>query len=166
MSLLELEARVESMIKAFRLSFSKLVTLKGISTYFVISDFGLVVCCINRADYAQVSDNVSEQYKGWRFIYITPTDNVAKTKDEMLWALMRGGYMKWLRHYYPNQLKQILDGADGIGKKVIEERIRIWGDKPMYKFLVEDNKSVLRNGILREYGVDPGFFDYMPEVNQ
>ena len=50
-----------------------------------------------------------------------------------------------------------------LGRRIIEKRLEIWGDKPKYKFLVEDNKSVLQHGAMRELTTDPGFFDYMPE---
>jgi hypothetical protein len=60
-------------------------------------------------------------------------------------------------------VKNVLMGPDNLGQRIIDERLRIWGDQPKYRFLVEDNKIVRINGLLREFTRDQGFFDYMPE---
>jgi hypothetical protein len=39
----------------------------------------------------------------------------------------------------------LLTGQEDFGRKIIEKRLQIWGNKPKHKFLVEDNKSVLSN---------------------
>jgi hypothetical protein len=114
-------------------------------------------------DYAQVSNAIGDQYKDWRVIYLTTNDNMLNKKYEVLWALMRGGYMKWLRYTYPRQVKSVLNGPEELGRKIMEERLRIWNDKPKYKWLVEDTRLAFKNGILRELTNDPSFFDYMPE---
>jgi len=159
-----LEASVTDMLRGFMVRFKQQVGIKGVSSYFIIDDFGVVICCMNRIDYTQVSDKVTEQFKGWRFVYLTSGDNnIVESKYKVLWALMRGGYMKWLRYNYPRQIKNVLNGTDNLAKKIIDERLRLWADKPKYKFFIDDNKAALRGNISRELTSDPSFFDYLPE---
>lgn len=163
MDLKELEDYISIMLKQLRVSFKCLHLIRGASSQFVITDFGLVICCINRVDYAQVSEVNEKQFPNWRIMYVTTNDIIAEKKDQVLWELMRCGYMKWLRYNFPRQIKNILNGPDSLGQKIIKERLRIWDNKPKYTFLVEDNKLALANGTLRELTNDPSFFDYMPE---
>jgi hypothetical protein len=58
MDLRELEDHVSIMLGQLRVSFRKFNLIRGISTQFIIEDFGLVVCCINRSDYTQVNDAI------------------------------------------------------------------------------------------------------------
>lgn len=163
MDLAELENHASTMLTLFRVKHRKINLMRGISSQLIVDDFGVVVCCINRVDYAQVNDAVYEQFKDWRTVFITTNDNVMDKKYEVLWTLMRSGYMKWLRRTYPRQLRSILNGPDNLGRRIIEERLRIWATKPKYAYLAEDNKVAFRNGIIRELTDDPSFFDYMPE---
>jgi hypothetical protein len=163
MDLKELEDYISIMLSQLRVTFKKLNLIRGISTQFVIEDFGLIICGINRIDYAQVNDTIIKNYPDWRIVYVTTNDNIVEKKDEILWNLMRCGYMKWLRYTFPRQIKSIINGTENLGQKIIRERLRIWADKPKYKFLINDNKIALENGMLRELTNDPSFFDYMPE---
>jgi hypothetical protein len=159
----DLETQIAIMLRHFFVANRKVVLMKGVSVQFIVKDFGLIVCGINRLDYAQVNDKIEDNYPGWRTIYISSQDNLAEKKLEILWSLMRGGYMKWLRLTYPRQMRSVLMGPDNLGTRIIEERLRIWDDRPKFAYYIQDNRDVLRNGILREYTQDPGFFDYMPE---
>jgi hypothetical protein len=163
MDLRELEDYVAIMLVQLRVTFRKFNIIRGISTQFIIEEFGLIICCINRIDYTQVNDLLVKNYADWRILYVTTNDSVAEKKDEVLWHLMRCGYMKWLRYSFPRQVKSIINGPENLGQKIIRERLRIWANKPKYKFLIDDNKSALMNGMLRELTSDPSFFDYMPE---
>lgn len=163
MDLQEVEIHIRVMLKTLLLSSKKMSILKNVAVAFLIEDFGTIVCGINRVDYSQVDSVLEEQFKGYRRVYITTQENVAQKKYDVIWALMRGGYMRWLRASYPRQLKNILMGGDGLGNRIIAERLRIWADRPKYGYLIEDNKSVANYGLLRELAHDPGFFDYMPE---
>lgn len=164
MEIQELEDRAEVMLRHFFVSFRKASLMRGMSIQFIIDDFGLIVCCINRMDYKQVDDSLATNFGDWRKVFIATTDDVNEKKYEVLWALMRGGYMRWMRINYPRQVRNILNGPDNLGHRIIEERLRIWGDKPKNSFWIEDNKDVLRVGILSELSRDPGFFDHMPEL--
>lgn len=163
MNLSELEQEATIILSQLRVKHRKISIMRGVSSQLIVDDFGLIICCINRVDYAQVSNAIGDQYKDWRVIYLTTNDNMLNKKYEVLWALMRGGYMKWLRYTYPRQVKSVLNGPEELGRKIMEERLRIWNDKPKYKWLVEDTRLAFKNGILRELTNDPSFFDYMPE---
>lgn len=165
MDMAELEEQIAVVLRNFFISYQKLNLVRGVSVQFIVEDFGVIVCGINRMDYVQIDDAVTNQFPDWRVVYITTHDSMMEKKYEVLWALMRGGYMRWLRFNFPRQVKNVLLGPDNLGQRIIEERLRVWGDKPKYRFLVEDNMVVLRNGLLREYTRDQGFFDYMPEEN-
>lgn len=164
MEMQELEDRIGVILNHFFLAYKKINLMKGMSIQFLIEDFGVVVCCINRMDYTQVDSAISDEYAGWRKVFISTQDDLQEARYEILWALMRSGYMKWLRMTYPRQIKNVLMGTDTLGKRIIEERLRIWNDNPMFSYWINDNKYVLQNGILPELSRDPGFFDYMPEI--
>ena len=163
MLLSELETQVTIILNQLHVSSTKSNLLRGVASQFMVEDFGVLVCCINRMDYSQVNNVVIDHFKDWRPIYITTNDNLLEAKYKILWVLMRGGYMKWLRYTFPRQVKNVLNGPENLGQKIIEERLRLWAGKPKYKFLIEDNMGVLKSGVMRELTSDPSFFDYMPE---
>lgn len=159
----ELEENTAIMLSHFKVAIKKIALVRGSSVQFLVEDFGLIVCCIHRLDYGQISSAVHDKFPGWRLVFISVNDNIIEKRYEVLWALMRCGYMKWLRLTFPRQTKNILLGPDNLGQRIINERLRIWNDKPKFKYLIEDNKVALANGSRRELADDPGFFDYMPE---
>ena len=163
MDLRELEDYISIMLSQLRVTFKKLNLIRGVSIQFIVEEFGLIICGIDRTCYTQVNEMIIKNFPDWRIVYITTNDNIAEKKDEVLWNLMRCGYMKWLRYTYPRQIKSIINGPESLGQKIIRERLRIWAGKPKYKFLVNDNKVALENGVIRELTNDPSFFDYMPE---
>lgn len=164
MDIQELEVQISIMLRHFFLSFKTASFMRGASIQLIVEDFGLVICCIDRLDYKQVDDHANTEYKGWRKVFVSTTDDLTEKRYEILWALMRGGYMRWLRSAHPRQIKNVLVGADNLGRKIIEERLRIWNGKPKFSFWIADNEFVLANGILSELARDPGFFDHMPEI--
>ncbi len=163
MNLQEVIEDVGLMLSQFRLIYRKQNLISNISSQFVVEDFGTIVCCINRVDYTQINDKLANDYNGWRRVFISDLDILSEKRYEVLWALMRGGYMTWLRRTYPHQIKSVLVGADNLGNRIIDERLRIWNDAPKYRFLIADNIEVKQSGVLGELTHDPGFFDYMPE---
>lgn len=158
-----LEDNVVIMLNQFRVTHRKTALAKNTSVQYAVEDFGLIICCIDRLDYVQVNNAVNEQFEGWRLVFISTSDDIMEKKYEVLWALMRGGYMKWLRYQLPRQIKSVLLGHDNLGNRIIKERLRIWNNKPKFKYLTDDNEVALRNGVQQELTNDPSFFDYMPE---
>lgn len=158
-----LESDVSIILHNFMVKHRKINLIRDISVQFIIDDFGLIVCCMNRMDYMQANEMINTQFSGWRTIFISTGDNLLEKKYEILWDLMRCGYMKWLRTTYPRQIKRVLNGPDNLGNRIINERLRIWANKPKFRYLIEDNKIAIRNGVLRELTNDSSFFDFMPE---
>jgi hypothetical protein len=154
---------VAIMLSQFKLAYKKISLVKDSSVQFIIQDFGLVVCCVNRLDYTQVNSTVEDKFGGWRLVFISVGDTILEKRLEVLWALMKGGYMKWLRYTYPRQIKNVLLGHDNLGQSIIKERLRVWNNQPKFKYLIEDNMVALKNGVYTELTNDPSFFDYMPE---
>ena len=163
MILKELDDQLMIVLKHLRVEFNRRSILRGMAVEFVVSDFGLVVFGLSRSDYSIVNNYAEDHFKDWRVCYATTTSDLTEKRMEIIWNLMRGGYMKWLRYSFPRQVKNILNGPDNLGTLIIQERLRLWGDKPKHKFFIEDNQAVLRSGILRELTNDPSFFDFMPE---
>lgn len=159
----ELGNHVEIILRQLRVKCRKSNLLHGNAALFAVEDFGTMICCINRIDYGQANTIIMEHYKSWRTVHVTTNDNLLDIRLTILWSLMRGGYMRWMRFNFPRQIRNVLTGQENLGQRIIEERLRVWADRPKYKFLIEDNKDVLKNGIIRVLADDPGFFDYMPE---
>jgi len=152
---------VNIMLTAFRVAFKK-VTLGGKHpNVFVVDSLGIAVACIFPEDYSFILGKLENNYKNFRFIFVTTSDNLYEKKDSILWEFMRSGYIRYIRLTYPRQFNDIIH--QGFGRKIIAERLRIWGDKAMYKYLIEENKQGLNAPIQVLLNYDPSFFDYMPE---
>lgn len=161
MNMEELEIELDLMVHALKLNNKKTTLGRNVAVQYVVDDFGVVLCGIDRPDYKFVSETLSNRFEGYRFIYITTNDNMFEKKDEVVWDLMRSGYMKWIRTTYPREFKNLIVMGD-YGSKIIRERLRLWADQPKYGFFIQDNlgaKQVPTNYILAH---DSSFFDYMP----
>jgi len=163
MKLSELIQDIKIMLQQFMVEYRQMEVLRGISSQYFVGDFGLIVCCVQLANRKQLVTKLGNDFEDWRRVFVTERDDLIEKKYEVLWNLMRGGYMRWLRLNYPRQVRNVLGGQDNLGNRIIQERLRIWNGKPMFKFLIEDNKEALRSGVTNEIRRDPGFFDYMPE---
>jgi hypothetical protein len=158
----ELEEKIATMLYAFRVEYAVYRLIKSISVQCLVPLFGTLVCGLNRADYKLVDDSVKQAYPDWRVVYITTFDSMLEKKDEVLWALMRGGYMKWIRMNYPTAFTQLVV-MQGFGNKIINQRLKIWDGRSKYKFLIEDNEDAKKYPATYVLATDPGFFDHMPE---
>ena len=98
---------------------------------------------------------------GWRFIYFTAHDSLLEKKEEIIWDLMRGGFIRYIRTRYPQQFKNLII-MENFGKKIIKQRLKVWGDTPKYRFLKQENEAALNEAFSYIISVDPSFFDYMP----
>lgn len=149
------------MLGALRVPFTTTSLIKNRTVQYIIDDFGVVVSVINRADYGIVDERIEEALKGHRKIFVTEGDNLDEKRYEVLWALMRSGYMKWLRMTYSSQFPTLLETGN-LGNLIIDERLFIWDNKPKYKFLIQDNLEAKKMGYRQILSRDPSFFDYMP----
>ena len=160
----ELVARLEENLRALRVEYRKEALIKDISVQFVIEKFGVIVCGINRLDYKLIDAAIGDQYNGWRIVYVTTHDDLNEKRDEVLWAMMRSGYMSWIRHHLTDSQYKRLMFDNNIAHKIIDKRLELWGDSPKYRYLVESDSFAKGQGRISEYlSKEPGFFDFMPE---
>lgn len=160
MSLETLDGEITITLRTLRVPFKRINVVKQISTQFICEDFGVIVSSINRDDYTFVRDAVAAAYPNYRYVFIATNDNLVEAKDEVIWALMQGGFLRYVRINYSRQFNNLI--MEGFGQKIINERLRRWGDQPKYKFLIEENKKVLNLPTNMIITNDPAFFDYMP----
>jgi len=128
MTIEDLENEIEIMLHAFRVNAKVVRLIKTISVQFVVEQFGTIVCGVNRPDYKLVADQIEQDYPDYRVVYIVSEDNMLEKKDEVLWALMRGGYMKWIRVTYPRTFNESIIRGN-FGNKIITQRLKIWNNK-------------------------------------
>jgi len=158
----ELEASLTMMMNAFRVGYKLDRIIKSISVQFVVHQFGLVVIGFIASEYKIILDSVNQKYPDYRKIFISNEDNLLEKKDEVLWALSQGGYLKWLRSKYSRDFKNLVVMQE-FGRKIIEQRLRIWNKSMKYNYLIEYNESALRQPATYMLSIDPSFYDFMPE---
>jgi hypothetical protein len=160
----ELTARLEENLRALRVEYRKESLIKDISVQFIVEKFGVVVCGINRLDYKLIDTAIGDQYEGWRVVYATTYDDLNEKKDEILWAMMRSGYISWLRHHLTDSQFRNLMFDHNYAHKIVDKRLELWGDSPKYRHLVEGDAFAKGQGRISEYlSKEPGYFDHMPE---
>lgn len=162
MSMTELEDAIVVMLHALKLDYKTDSVIRGISIQFVVEQFGTIVCGINRQDYKLVDDQIKQSYPDWRVVYITTFDNMLEKKEETIWKLMEGGYMRWIRVTYPRAFNELIIMQE-FGKRIINRRLEVYGNKPKYKFLIEDNEDSKHYPATTVLSWDSGFYDLMPE---
>lgn len=158
--LTEMESEIGITLQSLRVPVKKLSVVSDVSVQFISDGFGTVVSVINRADYGFVSKAVREHYPDYRYIYVSTYDNLISKREEIIWTLMEGGYMTYIRQNFPRQFQHLI--TDGFGNKIIKERLRRWADKPMYRFLIEENVKAKDVPVTMVLATEPAFFDYMP----
>lgn len=160
MSLDTLDSEIIITLRTLRVNFKKVNVVKQISTQFVCENFGVVINTIDRDDYTFIRDAVASAYPNYRYVFVSTTDNLIEAKDEIIWSLMQSGFMRHIRTNYQRQFNNLI--MEGFGQKIINERLKRWGDHPKYKYLIEENKKALTLPTNMIITNDPAFFDYMP----
>lgn len=160
-SLDDLLADINITLSAFLIPYKKVSLGHNFPSVFVINELGVVVVGIDPSDYTYILNKLISQFKGYRYIFISTAETVFAKKDEILWELMRSGYIRYIRYKYTRQFNNLIQ--QGFGQKIITERLKIWGDQPKYRYLVEENKRCLHMSAPYLVTVDPAFFDFMPE---
>lgn len=157
----DLDQELQMMLYALKLKAKKSVLGRDAAVQYAISDFGTVLCGIERLDYNIVNENLENKFEGWRLFYITTEDNISEKRYEFIWEIMRSGYMTWIRYNYPRDFNNLIT-MQNFGNRIIEERLRRWAEQPRFKFYIDENKAaktVPSNYVLSK---DPSFFDHMP----
>jgi len=135
----EMEAEIAITLQSLRVPTKKVSVVPEASIQFISEGFGTIVSVINRADYGFVNKTVREQYPDYRYVYVSTT---------------------YIRENFHRQFQHLI--TDGFGNKIIRERLRRWGDKPMYKFLIEENTKAVDVPVTMVLATEPAFYDYMP----
>ncbi len=161
MSLRRTVTDVGAVLGALRVPYSIASVYKNITVQYIIGQFGVVISVINPTEYGVISSKVEETFVGYRYIYIATTDNISDKRYEIIWELMRSGYMNWIRNSYGAQFPNILE-TDGLGNRIIEERLKVWNNQPKYSYLINTNIEAQQTSFRRVLAEDPAFFDYMP----
>jgi hypothetical protein len=162
MEINEITAETRIMLSTLHLSYKEAPLGGSLPNAFIIDMFGVAVVGIDVRDYTQVINKVDELYPTYRCCTITTLSNMITKKDEVVFDLMRSGYMRYIRVTYPNQFKNLMV-EHGYGRKIINERLRVWDDRQQYKYLIEENKKALNQPASYLLSLEPDFFDFMPE---
>ena len=93
---------------------------------------------------------------------IKPDDILEEKRMEVIWELMKSGYMHYLRTEIPRTFKELII-SKGWDKKIINKRLELYGDDPKYNYWRELNKWALKESSTYVLSVDPGFFDFLSE---
>jgi hypothetical protein len=156
----EMEAEIGITLQSLRVPTKKHSVVPEVSVQFRSDEFGTIISVIERADYSYVHKTLQEQYTNYRYVYVSTYDNLIEKRDEIIWALMQGGFMIYIRQNYPRQFQRLI--ADNFGAKIIRERLRRWDEEPKFKFLIEENLRALDLPTTMVLATEPGFYDYMP----
>jgi hypothetical protein len=163
-SLEELYTEIEILLSTFMLQYKK-VTLSGNSSdIYVVHELGMILVGIDPLDYSYIMQKLLDKFPGYRYYILSCDDSLLDKKDEILWDLMRSGYIRYIRYKFQRQFNNMIQ--QGLGRKIITERLRIWGNTPKYKYLVEENRRCLDVAAPYLVAQDPAFFDFMPEIPQ
>jgi len=158
----DLEPDIEVMLNAFRLSYQPFFFTKHLPKCYLIQEFGIIVLGLGQAQKPEMEDKLKNKFPKHIHFYIYPSDKFSTKRYWLLWELMRGGYMIYLRTNYASYITKILQ-QDNLARRIIEERLRIWGESPKYHYLVNLNKEALAYNPAAVLSREPGFYDYMPE---
>ena len=156
----EMEAEIAITLQSLRVPTKRLSVVPDVSVQFKSDDFGTIVSVIQRSDYGFINESVRREFPDYRYVYVSTFDSLIEKRDEIIWALMEGGFMTYIRQNFPRQFQQLI--TDGFGNKIIRERLRRWADKPMYKFFIDENTEAINVPVTMILSNNPAFFDYMP----
>ncbi len=152
---------INIMLSALWVPFKRVSLGTNFPDIFILEDLGVVVIGIDPSDYSYMLNKIVAKFKSYRYIFVSTSETIHDRKDDIIWDLMRSGYMRYIRSKYTRQFNNLIQ--QNFGRRIITERLRVWGDSPKYKYLVEENKQCLNISAPYLVTIDPAFFDYMPE---
>lgn len=162
MTIERLNVDIAMILKSFKVAYKPLDLFKTIATVYEVPDFGLILCGINPLEYGQVATTLSSRYEGYRIIYVTTEDTILEKKQEVLWELMRSGYITYLRSAYPRQFNELVR-FENLDRRIVDKRLELWGTQAKYKWLVEENMAAKNESSTYILSINPAFYDYMPD---
>jgi len=96
----------------------------------------------------------------WRIVNIMPSDSLEEKRIEVIWELMRAGYMHYLRTEAPRTFKELIVNK-GWDKRIINKRLELYGDDPKYNYWRDLNQWALKESSTYILALEPGFFDFL-----
>ncbi len=160
-SLEELPTEISIMLTTFMVPHKRVPLGSNLPDCFEVGELGIVIIGIDPLDYSYAMQKLYDLFAGYRYIVITTADSMLDKKDEIIWEFMRSGYIRYIRYKYQRQFNNMIQ--QGLGRKIITERLRIWGKDPKYKYLASENVRCLDVSAPYLVSQDPAFFDFMPE---
>lgn len=158
----DISTYIETSLVALRVNdFKKTELMKNKALILSTKIFGLIVCVYEYDSSLIIKDTIEKNFNGWRKLYVTELDNLIDIKYELIWELMKNGYMRYIRTTYPLQFKNLII-QENFGKRIIDQRLKVWDNLPQNSYLIEENKRALKESFTYILSVDPSFFDYMP----
>lgn len=128
----------------------------GRSSIFTISQFGTKIVYLDGQDFD------TKILKGWNVVYIHPDFDINKSRERIVWGLIKGGYFHYLRNNYKKTFQHMISN-EGWGRRLIQERLRRFKDDPVYTYFIELNRDALKASETWVLSQDPGFFDFIQE---
>jgi len=126
----------------------------GNSSIFTVVRFGAKIVYLDGQEFD------SKILDGWNVVYIHPDFDIMKSKERIVWGLVRGGYFHYLRNNYKKTFHHMISN-EGWGKRIIQERLKRQKDLPKHVYFGELNRDALRASETWVMSQDPGFFDTM-----
>jgi len=124
----------------------------GDSSIFTVAKFGTKIVYLDGQEFE------NKILDGWNVVYVHPDYDVVKSKERIVWGLVKGGYFHYLRNNYKKTFRHMISN-EGWGKRLIQERMRRYREDPKYAYYGELNKDALRASETWVMSQDPGFFD-------
>lgn len=154
---------VSSILMALRVQFRELHLLKDMSTQFLCEQFGTIISCLIHYKYIEhIEETLNKLYPNYRYIYLTDFSNIVEVREQIIWALARGGFFRHVRSVFPKQFTDLVT-LQSYGERIIQKRLEFWADRPKYKYLIEENRMAREMSAIAVLARDPSFFDYIPE---
>jgi len=128
----------------------------GKSAIYEVPKFGTKIVFLDGQEF----DN--KVLKNWHVAWVHPDYDAKKTREVIVFALVKGGYFHYLRNNYKNTFHRILT-FEGWDKSLVKERLRKYGNKPKYNYFKEMNTDAKQESSTFVLSVDPGFYDFLTE---
>jgi hypothetical protein len=128
----------------------------GDSSIFTVPTFGIKIVYLDGQEFE------NKILDGWNVVYIHPDFDITKSKERIVWGLVKGGYFHYLRNNYKKTFHHMISN-EGWGKRLIQERMKRFKRDPKYVYFAELNKDALRAAETWVMSQDSGFFDFMEE---
>ena len=161
----ELLITTKATLKSLIVNCNEFCLTKGNSFQLVVEEFGTIICGIDRNEYTNINKIVEESFPNYRKVFCTIFDDPVERRDSIIWALMSGGYIRWIRFNYKNQFRNFII-KENFSNRIIDERLKRWSDRPKYRAYIEDNIAAKNMSSTFLLSIDPGFYDYMPEEGE